>query len=173
MGVTEKISLSIAIISFGFAIYQWRSNIKAKNLHTQNLRRLWDMSRSYAPYRVTTNKLINQTDNKEIISSIERSHVCFATIFREITPLYIQEIKHKLNYNFVKAMIENGEIGSSWTLRLVLMEFPPKKREIDTENECYQLLVESKKKLNAIKNEINKATIELKNDRNKLTDKEE
>ncbi len=173
MDVTEIISLSIAIISFSFAMYQWQSNIKAKNLHTQNLRRLWDMSRSYAPYRVTTNKLINQTDNKEIISSIERSHVCFSTIFREITPLYIQEIKKKLNYDFVKTIIENGEIGDSWTLRLVLMEFPPKKRKPDIENECYQLLVESKKRLIAIKKEINKATIDLKNDRKKLTDDKE
>ena len=120
------IGIGIGIISFVFGIIQWKSRIKANELYIQNLRRLWDMSRTYTPYRLTTERYKKLTDNYKLISTLEQSHTNFSTIFREITPLYIQAIRERLSYDFIKAMIGNGEIGSSWTLGLVLMEMPKK-----------------------------------------------
>ena len=163
------IGLIITLMSFGFGIVQWRSNVKSKEIYNQNIRSLWDLSRSFSPYRITTDELKTKTDDMEIISFIEKSHLGFSTMFRQLTPIYIQSVKNKLSYEFIKSMIGNGEIGSSWTLRLVLMEMNPEKRNRNNDRECYEFLKESKKYLTDVKNIMNINQKEMKNNRKILT----
>ena len=156
------IGLIITLLSFGFGLIQWRDNLKSKEIYNQNIRKLWDMSRSYSPFRTTTDKLKKKTDDKELISFIEMSHTNFSTLFRELTPIYVQSVKGNLSYEFILAMIGNGEIGTSWALRLVLMEIDPKKRDKEKDKACYEYLKESELYLNDVKGLINRKQLELK-----------
>ena len=111
------IGTSIGFISFVFGILQWKSRIKANELYIQNLRRLWDMSRTYTPYRLTTERYKKLTDNYKLISILEQSHTNFSTIFREITPLYIQAIREKLSYShFAKEILFHANAGCNYAV---------------------------------------------------------
>jgi hypothetical protein len=154
--ITNIIGLAVTLLSFGYAVYQHRNNHKTKQLYNQNIRKLWDIARSNAPFRIYTDKLkssVNQ--NKEVISFIESSHMQSAFMFRELTPLYVQTLGKKLTYDFIKSMITNEEIGSMWTLRLVLSELPVEKRSADKDKECQELLKETKTYVTSLKGHIN------------------
>lgn len=147
----------VTILSFGFAVWQWRQNVKLKTIQRQNLRSLWDISRSYTPYTIRVNELIRLSKSRAVIAELRHFHDATNSIFRSITPMYIHSLGKDFNYNQIKCMIQAGEITGPWSLRLVLMEMVAKHRNLEEEKVCFEMLGEMIEKRENISLEINKS----------------
>ncbi len=109
------IGLVITLLSFGFGLIQWRDNLKSKEIYNQNIRKLWDMSRSYSPFRTTT-------DKHRIIEYVDHLHEHFydpvviknGAYMPPILPGYSITMKEESlkNYSF-----PNGNVWKEKTLR--------------------------------------------------------
>lgn len=144
----------ITLLSLIFAIYQWKKTIRIEEIYSQNMRKLWNLSRAFTPYRRNIMKLREKVKDKEIITYFEKSYLGFVTIIRDITPLYFQSIKENLDYRLVKCMIANGEITSEWELQLVMREIKPALQNSTEAESCYKYLEETRILITDVHNQI-------------------
>ena len=152
--IITYLSVFISLFSLLFALWQWRQRIKIEHIQLQNLRSIWDLARSYAPYNKEIKYITRSLDDKLVLDKLKVLSEGFFSLVRLITPLYARTLGKNLTYDYIKNMITAGEIGGTWSLKLLLMELPSKKRDPKIESELIESLPDCLRKISEVNNHI-------------------